>query len=191
MKNSRKSTMEILKENGVTLSAYQMEIIKKLDNIPNGRNARIVYKSDKSTHIKASYNKIYKVVKFSTLSIQKGIDYANKKVVKEKRAQQILTTGACVVKEPWYSKFDNNIARGKSNPNQYYLLAGLNTNSKARGKSYYEVTSVTNSGIKTIKMSSEELKALGIMRDSFWNRTSADVEFRTFKLDDVLDVYTK
>ena len=191
MKNSRKTTAQILKENGIVLSDFQMDIIKKLDKIPNGRYACIVYKSDKSKEIKAAFNKIYKVVKFSTFSIQKGINYNNKKAVKEKRAQQIAQTGFYKTKEPWYQKIDNNIARSKSNINQYYLLAGLNTNSKAKGKSYYEVTISNTSGFKTVKMSSEELKAFGIMRDSFWNRTSIDMDFRTFKLDDVLDVYTK
>lgn len=191
MKKSRKTTMQVLKENGVVLSSYQMELVKKLDRIPNGRNACIVYKSDKSKEIKSAYNQIYKVVKFSTFSIQKGIDYNNKKSVQAKRALQIVQTGSYKTKDSWYCKLDNNIARSKTNENQFYLLAGLNTNSNAKGKSYYEVTSVINGGFKTVKMSSEELKALGIMRDSFWNKSSSDVDFRTFKLDDVLDVYTK
>ena len=189
MKNLRKTTMQVLKENGVVLSDYQIEIVKKLDKIPNGRNAHIIYKADKSNYIKAAYNNTYKVIKYSAFSIQKGIDYSNKKAVKEKRAQQILTTGTCVIKESWYSKFDNNIAISKSNPNQLYLLAGLNTNAKAKGTSYFEVVSVVSGGFKTQKMTAQELKALGIMRDSFWTKKSSDIDFRTFKLDDVLDVY--
>ena len=191
MKNSRKTTMEILNENGVVLTAYQFEIIKKLDKIPNGRNARIVYKADKSKSIKAAYKNTYKVTKYSTFSIQKGIDYANKKAVKEKRAQQLAVTGYCDIKEPWYYKFDKNIARSKSNPNQLYLLAGTNTNKNSKGISYYEVTSLNNGVLKTQKMTSQELKALGIMIESFWADRSSEMDFRTFKLDDVLDVYSK
>ena len=112
-----------------------------------------------------------------------------KKAVKEKRAQQLAVTGYCDIKEPWYYKFDKNIARSKSNPNQLYLLAGANTNKNSKGISYYEVTSLNNGVLKTQKMTTQELKALGIMIESFWADRSSEIDFRTFKLDDVLDVY--
>ena len=189
MKKLKKTTMEILKENGVTLTPYQTTIIKKLDAIPNGKNARVVYKADKSSKLKAAFAHSYKVIKYSTFSIQKGVDYNNKKAVKEKRAQQIAQTGSYSTKPSWYEKFDNNIARSKSNINTLYLLASSNTNTNAKGNSYYEVTCLTGNGFKTTKMSSEELQKLGIMQPSFWSQSSSIVDFRTLKLEDVLDVY--
>lgn len=189
MKKLKKTTMEILKENGVTLTPYQTTIIKKLDAIPNGKNARIVYKADKSSKLKAAFAHSYKVIKYSTFSIQKGVDYNNKKAVKERRAQQIAQTGSYSTKPSWYEKFDNNIARSKSNFNALYLLASSNTNTNAKGNSYYEVTCLTGNGFKTTKMTSEELQNLGIMQPSFWSQSSSIVDFRTLKLEDVLDVY--
>lgn len=189
MKKLKKTTMEILKENGVTLTPYQTTIIKKLDAIPNGKNARVVYKADKSSKLKAAFAHSYKVIKYSTFSIQKGVDYNNKKAVKEKRAQQLTQTGSYSTKPSWYEKFDNNIARSKSNINTLYLLASSNTNTNAKGNSYYEVTCLTGNGFKTTKMSSEELQKLGIMQPSFWSQSSSIVDFRTLKLEDVLDVY--
>ena len=189
MKKLKKTTMEILKENGVTLTPYQTAIIKKLDAIPNGKNACVVYKADKSNRIKAAFAHSYKVVKYSTFSIQKGVDYNNKKSVKEKRAQQIAQTGSYSTKPSWYEKFDNNIARSKSNFNALYLLASSNTNTNAKGNSYYEVTCLTGNGFKTIKMTSEELQNLGIMQPSFWSQSSPIIDFKTLKLEDVLDVY--
>ena len=38
-------------------------------------------------------------------------------------------------------------------------------------------------------MTSEELQKLGIMQPSFWSQSSSIVDFRTLKLEDVLDVY--
>lgn len=189
MKKLKKTTMQVLKENGVTLTPYQTTIIKKLDAIPNGKNARVVYKADKSSKLKAAFAHSYKVIKYSTFSIQKGVDYNNKKAVKEKRAQQLAQTGSYTTKPSWYEKFDNNIARSKSNINTLYLLASSNTNTNAKGNSYYEVTCLTGNGFKTTKMSSEELQKLGIMQPSFWSQSSSIVDFRTLKLEDVLDVY--
>lgn len=189
MKKLKKTTMEILKENGVTLTPYQTTIIKKLDAIPNGKNACVVYKADKSSKLKAAFAHSYKVIKYSTFSIQKGVDYNNKKAVKEKRAQQLAQIGSYSTKPSWYEKFDNNIARSKSNINALYLLASSNTNANAKGNSYYEVTCLTGNGFKTVKMSSEELQNLGIMQPSFWSQSSSIVDFRTLKLEDVLDVY--
>jgi hypothetical protein len=191
MKNSRKTTMEILKVNGVTLTPHQANIVSKLDMIPNGTNASITYKSDKSSKISAAYSKTYKVIKYSTFSFRKGIDYNNKKSTRERRIQQIQQQGYYNTKPAWYEKFDNTVARSKSNPNALYLLANSNTNANAKGTSFFEVITATNNGFITTKMSAEELKQLGIMQNSFWNSNSSDSDFRTLKLDDVLDVYSK
>jgi hypothetical protein len=38
-------------------------------------------------------------------------------------------------------------------------------------------------------MTSEELQNLGIMQPSFWSQSSPIIDFKTLKLEDVLDVY--
>ena len=193
MKNTKKTTMAIIKENSIVLSEHQNRIVEKLDKIKNGRNVRISYRSDKEKQIKAEYRNRYKVFKVSTFSIQKGVDYNNLKRVKERRAMQIAQTGSYATKEAKYIKLDNNIGRNKKDPEILYLLAARNTNKNAKGHSHYEVVDLMNPNPRkrTRRLTAKELQNENIMVNSFWNpsKYSSDNDFRTLILDDVIDVY--
>lgn len=193
MKRTKKTTMNIIKEKAITLSGNQQVIVEKLDKIRNGRNACVVYRSDKEKYIKATFKNRYRVLKVSTFSIQKGVDYNNLKWVKEKRAKEIAETGTYKTKEAFYMKLDNNIGVNKKNPDILYLLAAGNTNKKAKGHSYYEVIDLMEPDLRkrTRRLTSKELQDKGIMIDSFWKPSNynSDNDFRTLILDDVVDVH--
>lgn len=174
-------TMEIIKEKGIKLTDKQLKVVKMLDKIPNGRNCTVVYKSDCTKHLKAAYSHSgYIVTKLSTIPIQKGIDYSNKKSVQDKRADQIEKYGSIITREPFYEKIDNNVAKHKK-AEKYYALFGLNTNSNAKSVVSFELNGKT--------ISKEDLQNMGILRDSFWKSTAERPAIMTLELDNIIAVF--
>ena len=176
-----KKTMTVIKEKKIKLNDKQLKVIKMLDKIPNGQNATVVYRSDCTKHLKSAHSHSgFVVTKISTIPIQKGIDYNNKKSVKEKRAQQIEQTGSIITREAFYNKLDNNVAKHKTQE-KYYALFGMNTNEKANADVVYELNGTP--------IKKDELKNMGILRDSFWNRTEERPEIMTLDLNNIVAVF--
>lgn len=176
-----KKTMTVLKEMKIKLTDKQMKVIQMLDKIPNGQNATVVYKSDCTKHLKAAHSHSgYVVTKISTIPIQKGIDYNNKKSVIEKRKQEFEQNGFVAHHEAFYYKLDNNVAKHKKQE-KYYALFGMNTNIKANADVVYELNGTS--------IKKDDLKNMGILRDSFWNKSEERPAIMTLELDNIIAVF--
>lgn len=176
-----KKTMTVIKEMKIKLNDKQLKVVKMLDKIPNGQNATVVYESDCTKHLKAAHSHSgFIVTKISTIPIQKGIDYSNKRSVKEKRAHQLEQTGSIVTREAFYNKLDNNVAKHKSQE-KYYALFGMNTNKKASADVVYKLNGED--------ISKDDLKNMGILRESFWNKSEDRPEIMTLDLNNIIAVF--
>ena len=174
-------TLSTIKKNNIKLTAYQEKIIKQLDKIKNGTPCTVVYKSDCSSKLKAAVKStVSKVEKISIIPVTKGIDYSNKKSVIAKREEEIIKWGFYNTREPFYTKLDNSFAKNKKSE-QYYLLFGPQPNKNARPISEYVLN-----GDNTTKYTSEQIREMGILQDSYWNKEG--IPFYTLKLDGVIAI---
>jgi hypothetical protein len=178
VKDSEVSTVEIVK------SVQYNDIIDKIKSIKNGTLFRLKYKTE--LPMKAEFSKRgFKVVKIVETTTRTGVKYGNiKNVVKS-----IVSKAKSSDKSNYEWVIPNKIRFNRNTGNTYLytapISAGCNKNT------LYEIYIPCPAGITSdytpwVYISEDNLKALGIIQDSYW--TKSDRPINDINLNNIISI---
>lgn len=152
----------------------ELEILNKLAKKQNGAYFRIQYMTDINSKVSARF-KSYNISKITEMSVRKGINYENLKSVIEEKQNLMYSKREYT---PWYSHVDKMLL--KSNKKDQYYVA-LFPNKFGTPKTIYMINGE--------RIEKTQLKELGIMQPSYWNRESEKPKMITLGLDKIINVF--
>lgn len=152
----------------------QQEVLKQIYNKQKGSFFSLEISSDKDftkKNLKKEYEGQYTVCKISHGSLRTGIKYSNtKKVIEERLSAGYVPSN----RTPHWTSIDDIIGKSKKS-DTYYLLGIPN----GQWHSEYWVNGE--------RMTSAEVKDLGILRDSYWRKNKPG--FMTIKIENIIKIY--
>ena len=151
-------------------------IINKLATKRNGQFFKISYASDLPLTAKAKRDGVT-VVKFTHATVRKGINYKNLKSVRAKHEN-----------DPAYFANPIQLPWGEWNPQHKGLLI------EHKNQTYVRLYTSPNKSKSTYflngkAISLEDLKNVGVVQNSYWNKSDSPVDCLTLKAANIQDIW--
>lgn len=167
-------------------------VLNRLTEIPNGRYFKMTWKSE--IPVFSKFKDFYEVTKVTTSTVRKGIKYTNTKAYKTRLYRKLWEEcgGTCFM-----TPIDFNKKHKTELPWGHYRKGYENviidhTNKAGEFCSYLRLYSSPNKPqvryyINGREISKDELKAKGIVKESYWNEKVNDGVF-TVKIKNILSI---
>lgn len=158
----------------MTLTFKDKKMLRKLNEKRNGAYFRLQYAKTVDEVSKKCPG--YVVTKVTTISVRKGVDYSKLKSVVERKSNGGVS--AAPARKPWYHHINKTLVKHNTK-DEYYIQVFPNIFGKPHTQYFVNGKSVTL----------EELKNMGIMNNSFWNKKDTRPECLTIKVSNIIDIF--
>jgi hypothetical protein len=167
-------------------------VINRLKEIPNGRYFKMTWKTE--VPVLSKFNNMYEVIKITTSTVRKGIQYTNTKAYKTKMVKQTLKNynGSCFMAPVDFTKKDKTELPWGHYRKGYENIIIDHTNKAGEKNSYLRLYLTPNKPqvkyyINGKEIEKEELKAKGIVTGSYWNDKVNDGVFN-IKIKNIISI---
>ena len=148
-------------------------MLRKLNEKRNGAYFRLQYvKTVDEVSKKYPGNTVTKI---TTISVRKGVDYSKLKSVVAKRTDNNSSAPA---RKPWYHHIDKTLIKHNTK-DEYYIQVFPNVFGRPNTQYFLNGKPITL----------EQLRAKGIMNNSFWNKKDTKPECLTIKVSNIVNVF--
>ena len=165
-------------------------VINRLNEIPNGRYFKMIWKSE--VPVFSKFNDIYEVTKITIGTVRKGIRYTNTKAYKTKLYRRLSEEcgGTCFMTPIDFNKKYNNELPWGHYRKGYENIIIDHTNKAGEFNSYLRLYLTPNKPqikyyLNGREIEKEELRAKGIVKESYWDQKINDGVFN-IKIKNIL-----
>ena len=167
-------------------------VINRLKEIPNGRYFKMTWKTE--VPVFSRFNDIYEVTKITTSTVRKGIQYTNTKAYKNKLLKQMFEecSGTCFLTPMDFNKkYKTELPWGHYRKGYENIIIDY-TNKAGEFNSYLRLYLTPNKPqvkyyINGREIGKEELRAKGIVKESYWNESIKDGVFN-IKIKNIISI---
>ena len=166
-------------------------VLNRLKEIPNGRFFKMTWKSEIPVYKK--YADVYEITKITTSTVRKGIRYTNTKAYKTKLYRRMLEecSGTSFITPLEFNKKYNNELPWGHYREGYENVIIDHTNKAGEFNSYLRLYLTPNKPevkyyINGKEVSKNELQALNIVSNSYWERESVKDGVFNIKIKNIL-----
>ena len=170
------------------------KLIQSLSTKRNGQWFKITWKTEPELNAKAKKDG-HKVLKITTSTIRKGIQYSNTKSYKNKMLEKAYEAGVCSNNYSNFKQIENDTTKlpwGQWKKG-YEKLIVEHTNKKDEYNQYLRIYTSPNKAktqyfLNGNLVSKDYLKSLEIVQNSYWNKTEV-TDTMTINIDNVLTIF--
>lgn len=162
---------------------YKSDFLKNVARFKRGQFIRVHYKTDLTDDMKASMKLLYRVSKETTNTFKYGVDLRNVKRYQEREAARTEPKKVVTAWAKWVDGHERVLKENLKTGRLYASFITLPKNSNAHTK-YFITTLETG---EVTEVTKEELKMSGLMRDSYFNKSSSETVL--IPLENIVEIY--